>query len=218
MSGIQSPVCLLHVFYKLLCTLEFYCCAAWGTYWWRPGGIGDLEKEWRETRGRSNRRTKAIYASGNCKGMFCVWGHKGPKRRVESAVQNAIQCYQDKCYLWQVTVQYSLWQVTKSYFLDITGSLFQEGRENWIQLGTKPCAISVRCEWLQLGLCLPLPEILQLYWLCLLSHQELFLPVPWMPASVCQLLYWSPVLFKVLRCITKKVFFIFTLDFYVLFV
>ena len=146
-SGIQSPVRLLHVFYKLLCTLDFYCCAAWGTYWWRPGGIGDLEKEWRETRGRSNRRTKAIYASGNCKGMFCVWGHKGPKRRVESAVQNAIQCYQDKCYLWQVTVQYSLWQVTKSYFLDITGSLFREGRENWIQQGTGTCAIKRKCEW-----------------------------------------------------------------------
>ena len=125
MSGIHCHLC---VFYTLLCTLDFYCCAAWGTYWWRPGGIGDLEKEWREARKRSNRRTKAIYASGNCKGMFCVWGHKGPKHRVESAVQNAIQCYHDKCYLWQVTIQYSLWQVTKSNFLDITGSLFQEGR------------------------------------------------------------------------------------------
>ena len=123
-----SLVHLLQVFYKLLCTLYFYCCATWGTYWWRPGGIGVPEKEWRETRGRSNRITKGIYASGNCKGIFFVWGHKGPKHMVAAAVQNAIQCYHYRCYLWQVTIQCYLWQVTKSYFLDITGSFFQEGR------------------------------------------------------------------------------------------
>ena len=32
------------------------------------------------------------------------------------------------------------------------------------------------------------------------SRQELFLPIHWMPAPVCQLLYCTTLLFKVLYC------------------
>ena len=50
------------------------------------------------------------------------------------------------------------------------------------------------------------------------SSQQLFLLTHSMPASVCQLLYCTTVLFKVLYCKIKKVFFIFCLlEFYVLF-
>ena len=35
----------------------------------------------------------------------------------------------------------------KSYYPDITGSFFQVGRQNWIQQGTRTCAISDRHEW-----------------------------------------------------------------------
>ena len=54
------------------------------------------------------------------------------------------------------------------------------------------------------------------------SSQYLFLPVHWMPVSVCQLLYCTTVLFKVLYfsryCTVKNTFLIFCSCFYVLFV
>ena len=45
------------------------------------------------------------------------------------------------------------------------------------------------------------------------SSQYLFLPVPSMPAPVCQLLYCTAVHFKVLYCKIKHVFFIFRVCF-----
>ena len=50
------------------------------------------------------------------------------------------------------------------------------------------------------------------------SSRYLFLPVHWIPVPVCQLLYCTTVLFKVLYCQIKNVFFIFCTCFYVLFV
>ena len=55
--------------------------------------------------------------------------------KVAAAIQNAIQCYR---------VIYD--EKKKSYYTDITGSFFQEGRHNRIQQGTRTCAISVRHE------------------------------------------------------------------------
>ena len=48
------------------------------------------------------------------------------------------------------------------------------------------------------------------------SSKSLFLPVPLMPAPVCQLLCWTAVLFKVLSWKIKNAFFIFSV-FYALF-
>ena len=63
-------------------------------------------------------------------------------RKVASAIQNAIQAYR------------VIYDEKRSYNPGITGSfsLFfffpQESRKNWIQQGTRSCAINLRREWI----------------------------------------------------------------------
>ena len=52
-----------------------------------------------------------------------------------AAVQSVIQCY------------HVIYGERKSYYPDVTGSVLQEGQEDWIQQWTRTCAINVRREW-----------------------------------------------------------------------
>ena len=107
-------------------------------------------------------------------------------RRVAAAIQDAAKCI--------------IYDEKKSCFPDITGSVSQEGTYNWIQQGTRSCAISFRYKWNW-----RLSSISYYWWSfsSVISHllsspQSHFLPVQSVPAPVCQLLYYTTVLFKVL--------------------
>ena len=92
-----------------------------------------------ETTGRrSNWRNKQIHNAGNGKIFFedALLVSEAQDPKVAAAIQNANPVQQ--CHLWRDI---------KSYYPDITGSSFQEGRQNWIQQGTRNCAICIRREW-----------------------------------------------------------------------
>ena len=105
------------------------------------------------------------------------------------------------CHLWQGKKK------KKSYYPDISGSFSQEGRQNWIQQGTRTHAINLRIEWN-----CSCPSASYCWWSIALqsptfspsSSQQLFLPVHFVSAPVWQL-------FKVLYCKIKNIFFIFCL-------
>ena len=87
-------------------------------------------------------------------------------------------------------------------------------RLKWIQQRAQTCAVNIRCEWY----CIfpssaPPPPTFSPS-----SSQQHFSPVHSMPAPGWQLLYCTPVLFKVLYCKLRNVFYTFLVCFYILFV
>ena len=97
-----------------------------------------------EKRQEEEKRTKESLNTEHGEGAFLIWRGTvsfwgpGPKcRMVHEGCRSCSEC--NPVWPW--------WAEKKSYYPDITGLFFQEGRTNWIQQGTRTCAINVRHEW-----------------------------------------------------------------------
>ena len=111
--------------------------------------------------------------------------------------------------------QHHLWREKKELLPDITGSFIQQGKQNWIQQGTRTYAINVRHEWR-----CSLPSISCCWWpfSSTISHllsllQSVTHLICSLNASPCipAILYCTTVLIKVLYY--KNVFCILCLSF-----
>ena len=124
--------------------------------------------------------------------------------KVAAAVQNAIQCYRVTYKKKRATTQTSLDHFFK--------------RVDRIESSKEPESVPSMSGVSEIAACPPFPiaddpSALLSPTSSPSSSQQLFLPVPTMPAPVCQLLYCTTVLFKVLYCKIKNVFFILCLFF-----
>ena len=105
---------------------------------------GGTEKGQREIRGgRSNWRPEEIHDLGNSRGIFFIWGDIVSSWGIGSECRMVYEGCSSPSGGNPVQIS----ECRKSYYPDITGSFFQEGRQNWIQQGTRTCAISDRHEW-----------------------------------------------------------------------
>lgn len=144
-----SYACILYHFF--VCDFVYfavqYCYyAARGASSWRPDGTGGLEKGQRETRVRRTRQPKRFTRQERRKFsvfeetllVFETQGQNVPGyTKVAATLQKAVQCC---CVIYGEKNKGATAQTSLDHF-------FQKGRQNWIQEGTRTCAIHIRREW-----------------------------------------------------------------------